>query len=162
MSTGLRELKLWQEAVALGGDVIRATRSVGRREARGVAERLGLVASAVAEAVADAHGRYDARDQQQAYRTARRNLLVLETSIAVARHAEVLSAPVAAQLTTRAGNVSRLLAGYLAFLERQIAAEEAARGSPDPVPAPAADRASSPVPGTASPPAGAPALFVEP
>jgi four helix bundle protein len=161
MSSGLRELKLWQEAVALAGDVTRATRAAGRREARGVAERLGLVGCAVAEAVADAHGRYDARDQQRAYRSARRNLLVLETSIAIARHAELLSAPVAAQLAGRAGNVSRLLAGYLAFLERQIAAEDAARGAPEPeAPISPADRLASAA--TAGPPAGGPAVFVEP
>ena len=160
MSSGLRELKLWQEAVALAGDVIRATRSAGRREVRTVAERLGLVACTVAEAMADAHGRYDARDQQHAYRTARRNLLVLETSIAIARHAEVLSAPVATQLNTRAGNVSRLLAGYLAFLERQIAAEDAARVSPEAEAGTSADRPSLTT--AAASIGGAPAVFVEP
>lgn len=127
MSSGLRELKLWQEAVALAGEVIRAARQAGRREVSGVTTRLMLAACGVAEAVADAHGRYDPLDQQRAYRAARRALLVLETLIGVARHAELLSAPVTAQLNGRTTAVARLLAGYLAFLERQIAAEEAAR-----------------------------------
>ena len=143
MSSGLRELKLWQEAVALAGDVSRVTRAAGRREVRTIAERLSLAACAVAEAVADAHGRYDARDQQRAYRAARRSLLVLETAIAIARHADMLSAPTAAQLGSRAGNVSRLLAGYLAFLERQIATEDSARATADPEMAAARERAAA-------------------
>ena len=143
MSGGLRDLKLWQEAVALAGDVLRATRSAGRRESRAVTERLGLAACAVAEAVADAHGRYDARDQQGAYRSARRHLLVLETSIAIARHAGIVAAPAAVQLNARATGVARLLAGYLAFLERQIAAEDAARAPGETGAGGSADRAMS-------------------
>lgn len=166
MSSGLRELKLWQEAVALAGDVTRVTRSGGRREVRTIAERLSLAACAVAEAVADAHGRYDARDQQRAYRAARRSLLILETAIAIARHADMLAAPTAAQLNSRAGNVSRLLAGYLAFLERQIATEDAARAAPDPDARVGGDRAGDrPPPGTACQPgavSAATTVFIEP
>ena len=147
MSSGLRELKLWQESVGLAGDVVRIARAA-RRDARQFAERLTAAACAVAEAVADAHGRYDPRDQQRAYRTARRNLLVLETCIAIARQADILSAPLVAQLVTRAGNVSRLLSGYLAFLERQIAAEESVRATASDT-GPLADRATALVTGSA-------------
>ena len=34
MSTGLRELRVWQEAVSLAGDVIRAVRPTIRRETK--------------------------------------------------------------------------------------------------------------------------------
>ena len=158
MSGTLRELKLWQEAVALAGDVIRAARAAGRRELRAVVDRLGIAACEVAEAVADAHGRYDARDQQQAYRSARRHLLVLETAIAIARHADILAAPTAAQLNTRAAGVSRLLAGYLAFLERQIDAEESARAASVAAPRPPVARSEA-AGESAAPPAS---VFVEP
>ncbi|HUF26552.1 MAG TPA: four helix bundle protein [Gemmatimonadaceae bacterium] len=127
MSTGLRELKLWQESVALAGDVIRTIRPAARREIKALTDRLMLAAMAVAEAIADAHGRYDGRDQQRAYRGARRALLVLETMLAAARHAELLPAPAHAQLSSRMAGVGRLLAGYLSYLERQIAAEDQAR-----------------------------------
>lgn len=137
MSSGLRDLKLWQEAIALAGDVSRAARAAARREIKVLTDRLILAGCAVPEAVADAHGRYEPRDQQRAYRAARRALLVLETDLAIARQAELLSAPVLAQLTGRAAAVGRLLAGYLAFLERQIDAAESTR-PPAPPPSAAA------------------------
>lgn len=120
MSTALRDLKLWQEAVALAGDVSRTARAAARREIKVLTDRLILAACAVPEAVAEAHGHYDPHDRQRAYRHARRALLILETDLAVARHAELFSAPVLAQLSGRATTVSRLLSGYLAYLERQI------------------------------------------
>ena len=120
MTTALRDLKLWQEAIALAGDVSRTAKAAARREIKVLTDRLILAACAVPEAVAEAHGHYDAHDRQRAYRHARRALLVLETDLAVARSAELFSASVLAQLSGRATSVSRLLSGYLAYLERQI------------------------------------------
>ena len=42
MSSGLRELRVWQEAVSLAGDVIRALRSNVRRETKAVSDNVML------------------------------------------------------------------------------------------------------------------------
>lgn len=126
MTTGVRELRLWQEAVALGGDVARLMRQSCRREIRALTDQITHTAVAVATSVADGYGRPAATEQRECYRRARRALAELETQLAVARHADLVSAASLAPVVARIGAVSRLLTGYLAFIERQLSAEAAA------------------------------------
>ena len=124
MSSSLKDLKLWQEAVVLGGEVVRAIRQENRREHKAFADSVMLESASVATLIADGHGRYDSGEQQQCYRAARRALGVLETRVAIARQGGIISATTAARLNSQSVIVSRLLSGYLTYLERQIAAEE--------------------------------------
>jgi four helix bundle protein len=120
MASAIRDLKLWQESVALAGDVIRALRPSNRREVKSVVEHVMGTAIAVATHVADGYARYEAAEQHELYTAAKRELLRLETQLAVARRAELLSAERDAELGTRTQSVARLLAGYLAYLDRQM------------------------------------------
>ncbi len=120
MAAGLRELKVWQEAVSLAGDIIRALRQGGRRETKTAADQLMLTAIGVACHIADGYGRYTAPEQRQLYRAARRDLLRLETQLAIHRHADMISATSHAELLHRVHLVHRLLGGYLVYLERQV------------------------------------------
>ena len=129
MTTGVRELRLWQEAVALGGDVARLMRQSCRRETRALTDQITSTALSVATSVADGYGRAAAGEQRDCYRRARRLLGELETQLAVARHAELVTPASIGPLMVRVGAVARLLAGYLSFIERQIAAEAAADGA---------------------------------
>jgi four helix bundle protein len=113
-------MKLWQEAVALAGEVIRALRPANRREIKTVVEQVMATAIAVATHITDGYARYDAGEQHQFYTAAKRELLRLETQLALARRADLLSATTDAELASRAQIVARLLAGYLAYLDRQI------------------------------------------
>lgn len=124
MATGFKELKLWQEAVMLGGEVVRAVRQENRREHKAFGDAVMLESASVAMLVAEGHGRYDAVEQQRCYRSAKAALAGLETRLSIARHAGIISPAVLARLTAQAGVVSRLLGGYLTYIERQIAAEE--------------------------------------
>jgi four helix bundle protein len=130
MGAAIRDLKLWQEAVALGAEVVRALRPANRREVKSVIEHAMATAVNVATLVTDGYAHYEAGEQQQLYSAARRELLRLETELALARHAQLLSPASDAQLTTRAQAVARLLTGYLAYLDRQLSDQRAA-----PVPA---------------------------
>jgi four helix bundle protein len=123
MGLGLRDLRVWQEAVALGADVIRALRQTNRREIKAITEHTMVTALQMAEHVAEGYGRYAPGEQRQLYRAAKRQLLRLETSIAIARQAELLSASNHAQLTSRIQTVNRLLSGFLVYLDRQLVAE---------------------------------------
>ena len=125
MGLALKDLRAWQEAVALGAEVIRALRQTNRREIKCFTEHTMMVAAHVAEHIAEGYGRYAAGEQRQLYRAAKRELLKLETAVAIARQAELLSAPSHAQLTSRIQTVNRLLSGFLVYLDRQI-------GSPAP------------------------------
>jgi four helix bundle protein len=125
MSSGVRELRVWQESVSLAGDVIRAIRQNIRRETKSVSDSVMATAVSVGCNIADGFGRHTVAEQRQAYLEAKRALLRLETELAIARHAELIPAGSFTELTSRSNQVARLLTGYIVYLERQIADGEA-------------------------------------
>ena len=139
MSTGLRELRVWQESVALAGDVVRAVRQGMRRETRSVSEAVMTSAVAVATHIADGYARPTPPEQRESYLAAKRALFRLETELAVAKHADLLPAGAFADLASRSGQVTKMLTGYLIYLDRQIAegdrgAAASAPGGPSAIP----------------------------
>lgn len=128
MAASIRDLKVWQEAVALAAETVKAARQNAKRETKVVTDQMMVTAMALAGAIADGYGRYTAPEQRQLYRAAKRELLRLETQLAIARQAELLSAQALAELTARIQSVSRLLGGYLVYLERQLTPEPASTG----------------------------------
>ena len=125
MGLVLKDLRVWQESVALAADVIRALRQTNRKEIKAISEHVMLTAVVMAEHVAEGYGRYAPGEQRQLYRAAKRHLLRLETSLAIARQAELLSATHQAELAARIQSVSRLLSGFLVYLDRQVSADRA-------------------------------------
>ena len=126
MSSGVRELRVWQESVALAGDVIRAVRRDSRRETRIVSDSLMETALAVSGHIADGYARPTPREQRESWLAAKRALLRLESHLAVARHADLIPAGSYTELTARSAQASRLLTGYVVYLDRQLA-EDAER-----------------------------------
>ena len=123
MAAGVKDLKLWQEAVALAGDVLRAARQHGRRELPWFVDEMASSATAIALSVAEGYGRGDALDQQRMFEQARRSITSFETHLAIARHGAALPPETLSALAARVTSVSRLLAGFLIFIERQKSAE---------------------------------------
>ena len=125
MGLGLRDLRVWQEAVALSAEVVRALKQANRPQIKGMVEHVMLTSVAIAEHIAEGYGRYAPGEQRQLYRAAKRHLLKLETSLAIARQADLLSVTSHAELSARIQTVNRLLSGFLVYLERQTSAESA-------------------------------------
>lgn len=115
----MKDLKVWQEAVALAADVVRAVRQSTRRETKSFTDQMMQSAVAVASSIAQGYACYAPEEQRLCYSDARRALLDLETRVTIAKQAGLLHAQVMAQLTGRLATVSRLLAGYVAYLDRQ-------------------------------------------
>ena len=130
MSSGLRELRVWQESVTLAGEVVRAVRSTIRRETKTVSDTVMLTALSVGSHIADGFARPSAAEQRESYLAAKRALLRLETELAVARHAELVAAGVFTELCARSAQVTRLLTGYLVYLDRQISERDASPPAP--------------------------------
>jgi len=126
MAATVKDLKVWQEAVALAAETVKAARQNARRETKVATDQLMVIAFSAAGTIADGYGRYTAPEQRQMYRAAKRDLLRLETQLAIARQADLLSAPTYAELTGRLQGVMRLIGGYLVYLERQLTPETAA------------------------------------
>lgn len=119
MGLGLRDLRVWQEAVALSAEVVRALKQTNRPQIKGLVEHMMLTSLAVAEHIAEGYGRYAPGEQRQLYRAAKRDLLRLETDLAVAKQAELVSVTASAEINSRIQTVNRLLSGFLVYLERQ-------------------------------------------
>ena len=120
MAPAIRELRVWQEAVALAGEVVRTLRPAARREVAPLVARIMAGAFDAAAAIADGYARYDPGEQRRRYAVAKRELVRLDTDLAAARHADLLSASAHAALADRIQVVQRILAGYLVYLERQL------------------------------------------
>src|SRR5581483_8166030 len=104
-------------------ETVKSARQNARRETKVVTDQLMVTALGAASAIADGYGRYTASEQRQLYRTAKRELLRLETQMAVARQADLMAAGTYAELSGRIQTVYRLLGGYLVYLERQLTTE---------------------------------------
>lgn len=126
MSSGLRDLRIWQDSVALGGDVVRIMRQHVRRETRVVSDAVMTTALAVATHVADGYARYTPAEQRESYMLAKRAVLRLESELAVARHADLLPAAPFTDFASRSAQLSRMLGGFLIYLDRQIAERDTA------------------------------------
>lgn len=120
MAGGLKDLKVWQESVALAVDVVRALRPRVRRETKALSDLVMITAANAASRIAEGYNEYAAAEQRDLYRAARRELARLETQLAIARQSDLLEAGPHAALTQRIHSVSRLLGGYLVYLERQL------------------------------------------
>src|SRR5688572_30392138 len=123
MGLGLKDLRVWQEAVALAAEVIRSLRATNRREIKSITEHTMMTALVMAEHIAEGYGRYAPGEQRQLYRAAKRDLLRLETDLAVARQADLLSVTHHAELSSKLQTVNRLLSGFLVYLDRQTVAD---------------------------------------
>ena len=146
MSSGLRELRVWQEAVGLAGDVIRALRSNVRRETKAVSDNVMLTALAIGSHIADGFARPTAPEQKESYLAAKCALFRLESELAVARHAELMPSGALSDIAARSAQVARLLTGYLVYLDRQIAERESPPSVTPASPAGGANRDSARVP----------------
>ncbi len=124
MASGVKDLKVWQESVTLAGEVVRAAKQATRRETKAFTDAMMESAVTVASSIARGYACLAPDEQHASYSEARRALLDLETRLSIARQAGLLQAPTLAQLAGRLVTVSRLLAGYVAYLDRQ--AEHAA------------------------------------
>jgi four helix bundle protein len=124
MSSGVRELRVWQESVSLAGDVVRVLRQTLRRETKAVSDHVMATAISVGSHIAEGYGRHSIQDQRASYISAKCALLRLETELAVARHADLIPAGAFTDLTQRTALVARLLAGYVVYLDKQIMDQE--------------------------------------
>lgn len=114
-----RDLKSWQEAVSLAGEVLRVMLHTARPETRRASDAAVSTALAIPILIGDAHYQTALSDQRELYRAARKEVRALEAHIAVLHHAGLLGIAVHDDLVKRCHRVSRLLAGYLVYLERQ-------------------------------------------
>ena len=130
MPSSVRELRVWQEAVGIAGEVAKLARKT-RPETRALVDVLIRCSAESALAIARAHAKEGVVAQRDGFRLARDAIASLETGLAIARHAELFPDAACADLGLRAGHTGRLVTGYITYLERLVEADaEALRTSP--------------------------------
>lgn len=120
MANGVRDLKVWQEATLLAGEVLRILRQSARRETKAFTDQTIEGAVSIAAALSEGYVLSAADEHRRAVMEARRELVTLEARLAIAKHGGLLTAQSHAQLSARLALVTRLLSGYLGFIDRQI------------------------------------------
>lgn len=119
MASGVKDLKVWQESTALAGEIVRAAKQMRGRETKAFTDAIMESAVRVASSIARGYASHAPDEQREAYSDARRALLDVETRLTIAKHAGLLQPSILVQLAGRLATVSRLLAGYVAYLDRQ-------------------------------------------
>lgn len=123
MASGLRDLRVWHEAVTTAAEVAKACRKAARPDTRQLTDLVTRCAANVAVSIARAQARGSPASQRDALLPALEGVAALETGLAIARHAELLPAAACAELTNRATSVGRMLTGYLGYLDRVAEAD---------------------------------------
>ena len=122
MAAHTRELKIWQEAVSLGGEAIRVVRRSTRRETKAFTDALMLCAADAASAISEAQARSSAVGERDCYARAKRALITLETQLAIARNGGVITPADHAQLAGRIAALSHRVSNSMTYADRQVAA----------------------------------------
>ena len=125
MANGVRDLKVWQEATLLAGEVLRILRQSARRETKAFTDQTIEGAAAIAAAISEGYVLSVPQEHRGALAEARRQLVTLEARLTIAKHGGLITAQTHAQLSARLALVTRLLTGYLGFIDRQIRPEGA-------------------------------------
>lgn len=123
MASGLRDLRVWHEAVATAAEVAKVCRKAARPDTRQLTDLVTRCAANVAVSIARAHARETPAAQREALRPALEGVAALETALAIARLSELLPAPACAELAHRAASVGRMVVGYLGYLDRVAEAD---------------------------------------
>jgi four helix bundle protein len=115
-----RDTKIWQEGIALAGDVIRVARRATRRETKAFTDAMMLSSAAVATAIAEAPTRPTHAEERECYARARRSLVAVETQLAIARVSGIIPSSVHAQLAARVASLSQRVTNHMNHVERHL------------------------------------------
>ena len=113
--SGFRSLRVWQEAVALAGDVEEVVGTFPAERAA-LAEQMRRAARSVHANIAEGSGRNTKREFARALDVARGSLRELESDVLTLRSLALASAAAVNTIRTRIVHVARMLAGLLRFL----------------------------------------------
>jgi four helix bundle protein len=114
---GHRDLVVWRKSMALVTDVYRETRGFPQDEVYGLRSQIRRAAVSVPSNLAEGHGRNSRKEFHQFIGQARGSLLELETQLEIAQNLGFLSAGIASELLSKAGEIARMLNGLRLWSE---------------------------------------------
>ncbi|HHH41874.1 MAG TPA: four helix bundle protein [Chloroflexi bacterium] len=122
MARDFRGILAWQKADDLAVEIYRATgRCFPREERYALTSQIRSAAVSVAANIAEGSGRRTLKDFRSFLYKAQGSLSEVEYYLHLARRLDYLDKDDYARLEAQRAEVGRLLAGFIAFLDRQIA-----------------------------------------
>jgi four helix bundle protein len=119
MAQHYKDLIAWQKAMDLVNAVYDATDSFPKREVYSLTDQMRRAPVSIPGNVAEGQAHYSNREFLHFLRHSRGSLAELETQILIARRRDYLSEAGAADLLTRADEVSRILSGLINSLREK-------------------------------------------
>lgn len=121
MSTGYKELRVWQDAMTLVRDIYRLTRTLPKEETFGLMSQMRRAAVSVPSNIAEGKDRYSQRELAQFLYRARGSLLELETQVLIARDLGYVDAPICAGVGRHIKKIACTLNGLINRVQEGIA-----------------------------------------
>jgi|SRR5271165_4542042 len=114
---GYRDLRAWQQAMALVTDVYRVTRMFPKEELYGLTSQVRRAAVSIPSKFAEGHGRNSRNEFRQYIGQARGSLSELETQLEIAKNLGYPKDQAADTLMKQADAVGKMLTGLRAWSE---------------------------------------------
>jgi four helix bundle protein len=119
--SSFRDLRVWQEAMALTVEVYKSTVKFPRHELYGLTQQMRRAAVSVPSNIAEGKGHYSDKEFSRFLFHARGSLLELQTQLQIAEQLQYFSEGDGRRLTAMAEDVGRALSGLIGSLRETVA-----------------------------------------
>ena len=119
--SSFRDLRVWQEAMALTAEIYKSTVGFPKHELYGLSQQLRRAAVSVPSNIAEGKGHYSDKEFLHFLFHARGSLLEVQTQLMIAEQLQYLSREDGQRLTAMAEGVGRALSGLITSLREKVA-----------------------------------------
>ncbi len=119
--SSFRDLRVWQEAMALTAEIYKSTVGFPKHELYGLSQQVRRAAVSVPSNIAEGKGHYSDKEFLHFLFHARGSLLEVQTQLLIAEQLQYLSKQDAQRLTSMAEGVGRALSGLIGSLREKVA-----------------------------------------
>ena len=119
--SSFRDLRVWNEAMALTLEIYRSTASFSKQELYGLTQQMRRAAVSVPSNIAEGKGRYSHKEFGHFLLHAQGSLLELQTQLLIATQLQYLSEQDGTRLSEMAEWVGRALSGLISSLREKVA-----------------------------------------
>ena len=120
-SSSFRDLRVWQEAMKLAGEIYRSTANFPKHEIYGLSQQMRRAAVSIPSNIAEGKGHYFDKEFSHFLFHARGSLLELQTQLLIAEELQYLSKAEADRGLALAEAVGRALNGLINSLQSKAA-----------------------------------------
>jgi four helix bundle protein len=119
--SSFRDLRVWQEAMALTVEIYKSTAGFPKHELYGLTQQIRRAAVSIPSNIAEGKGHYSDKEFSRFLFHARGSLLELQTHLLIAEQLQYLSKEGGQRLSAIGEGVGRALSGLIGSLREKVA-----------------------------------------